>query len=233
MWKTFCQLPVLLRIGGGALALGMAAFIGAYALALRGNRVSSNPADWGNLGSYLGGTIGPLLSLVAVGAMYATYFQQQSYIEQQVNAARDSALSGLIGALTQAVESCQREDRKGRTLGGHAYFEGYGSQLWSDYCDCYNKGMDNPWETARANLLLNNEANWVHIRGQLEYLLRFIDSTMTGTQRVEAMRRLQSHLTQGIATLLAVDTYLNKMSHVTAMAEEFGLLRSVPPEVRD
>jgi hypothetical protein len=143
------------------------------------------------------------------------------------------ALSGLIGALNQSVEACQREHQTKGTLTGNAYFEEYGKQLWSSYCDCFNKGLDDALQTARASLLIGDEANWVHIRSQLEYLVSFISSTMTGAQRVNAMRRLQTHLSPGIAMLLAVDSYLNKTTQVISVAEEFGLFRSVAPEVRD
>jgi hypothetical protein len=82
--EDISSIALLLRVGAGALALGTAAFIVAYVLALRGNHLSSNPADWSNFGGYLGGTIGPLLNLVALAAMYGTYLQQQSFIERQV-----------------------------------------------------------------------------------------------------------------------------------------------------
>ncbi len=53
------------------------------------------------------------------------------------------------------------------------------------------------------------------------------------SQRSEAIAKLQTHLSFGIALLLAVDSYLNGMTKVGAMAREYGLFRSVDPHVSD
>jgi hypothetical protein len=224
MWSNFRQLPLVMRVGAVAGALGVVVIIGSYILVFRAGHLSSSSGDWGNFGSYLAGTVGSLLSLLSLGALYVTYLQQ-------IKASATSALSGEIQALAQSIESCQRETRGT----GHAYFETCGQDLWTSYIDIYNHGYTDAWKTARATLAGVDAANWTNIGSQIKRLLQVVASTtsLSGIQRSDAMAKLQALLSPGIALLLAVDAYLNGSNNVVVMAEQFGLLRSIAPHIRE
>jgi len=205
-----------MRVGVFALMLGIVTVIGSYILAFRGNRLSSDPKDWAEFASYLGGTLGTLLSLLALGALYLTYLQQNI-------ASRESELSGLFQQLSQSVQGCHRELKAGGILSGQAYFEEYGREFWTNYVRCCNEGMS------------GDEANWISIRSQTEFIATFIgtSTTLTEPERVQAMARLKGQLTSGIATLLAVDIHLRKRAELTKLAEKYGLLQAVEEGIRD
>jgi len=61
MARWFVWLPVVLVI---AALLGAVLALGFYVFTFHGTTLSDNPQQWGDFGSYVGGTIGPLVGLM-------------------------------------------------------------------------------------------------------------------------------------------------------------------------
>jgi hypothetical protein len=221
MWSNFRQLPLMMRLGAVAGVLGLVMIVGSYVLVFRSAHLSSSSGDWANFGSYLAGTLGSLLSLLSLGAACIAYVQQ-------LRASATSALFGEIDALAQLISSCQSNNRGS----GHSYFAALGTELWDGYITVSDKGCSDAWQTTRVNMEYDI-ANWTSVGAQIKRLLQVIPGTtsLSTNQRSDAMAKLQTLISPGIALLLVVDSYLDSSTNVIAMAEEFGLLRSIPPHI--
>jgi hypothetical protein len=258
----FAELPLTLKFGAVVAGLAPLVAIASYVLEFRHSGISTDPGAWAQLGDYIGGTLGWLLNLLLLVIMYVTYLTQQqtnanqqrrsdesiellraqtAHLKDQVDTVRQEAfdvqLWGLVSQLIQSILACRRDSKTLGTVVGHACFEQYGAMLWSAYVDSYNrKDKDRDrWRIARSDLLSGDEGNWCSVRGQIEFLVEFIttSSRLSDAQRRQAMTIVTNQLTPGIAVLFAVDTYLAGDTQLAKLAQEFGMFRSVEPQLQD
>lgn len=189
--SRFFDLPLTLRAGALAAVFGPLIVITSYTLRFWRVGISGDPGDWSLFGDYVGGTLGWLLSAIALVAVYVTYLSQQeaaadqklhsdetigllrqqtASLEDQVQVTRQEAfdiqLSNLFFQLVQSILACRREHKELGVLTGHTLFQQLGEQLWRDFVGAHNQGTDAPWREAR-DLLGADAANWSSIRGQL------------------------------------------------------------------
>lgn len=257
--KRFSNLPLTLRVGAVAALLGPLGVIASYVSRFWHSGISSNPDDWARFGDYVGGTLGWLLSSIALIAVYVTYLKQQetdaeqkshseekigllrqqtSQLQSQVEVTRqeafDARLYGLFTQLIRSILACSREHNTMGTINGHAYFQQISGQVWSAYCEAENRGESDPWRVAR-NVLGTEEGNWTSVRGQIALQLGLIASSsqLDSSLRRQAMTLLTSQLSSGIAVLFAVDAFLAEDAQLIAAANEFGLFSAVAPHIRD
>lgn len=98
---------LLWLIGAAALAIIVVA-IGFYAYFLHGP-VSRSGQEWANFGSYLGGAVGPALSLLSILALLITIRQQaRTFLKAEDRARADQhirALDGYLADLRRIEES--------------------------------------------------------------------------------------------------------------------------------
>jgi hypothetical protein len=201
-----------------------------------------------------------LLSLLALLAVYATYLKQQqtdseqqsrsdesiellrqqtTHLGNQIDVVRqeafDTKMSGFVSQLIQSIMACRRDHEKLGTIVGHSYFQQFGEQFWGAYIDSINRNDVDPWREARVSLLGADEGNWRSVRGQIEFIVRFMaaSSNLTDSQRHQAMMTVTNQLTPGIAILFAVDTYLAGDTQLINLAQEFGMFRSIEQHLQD
>lgn len=88
--------PTAIIIGG--LVAGLAVVLLPWALTFWG-ATSGDPANWGQFGDYLGGTLATLISVLALISLLYTFGQQQKQIELLVKQANRSDILSAIDRL--------------------------------------------------------------------------------------------------------------------------------------
>jgi hypothetical protein len=260
-WQLFCMLSLTLQIGTFVAILVPTLTICVYVFHFWRNNISADPGDWADFGSYIGGVLGWLLSLLALSAVYVTYLQQkQDAIEQQRHSNKMVALlqtqnenlanqvsilmkdsfhqriSGKMLQLIQSILGCQREHLTLGTLVGHAHFNELAKGMWSKYVDHYNNlQTSEPLRSARGSVFLIEVASWLSVRNQIEHILRIIKHSqlLTEYERWQAITDVANQLTSGIATFFAIDMCLSNDKELLELSQKYGLLQHVGSQFRD
>lgn len=73
-----------------AVVLSTVIIVAIYVLQFHSQRFSGDPANWGVLGDYLGGTLGPILNLTTIGILVISINFQRKQIEEGRQDARES-----------------------------------------------------------------------------------------------------------------------------------------------
>lgn len=236
-WGTFMRLPVALRIGLAIAVVAPLLAILMYVLTFHGKNIVPDAGAWGQFGDFLGGTLGWLMSSIALLAIYATYIKEQEAVGHALEETFETRLTLHVQLLIQSILGWRAEHRHRGTITGHDVLEGLETQLWQAYVNNRNKGVNEieSWERAYKVTLMGFSANWNSLRGQIEQIARTIlRSTEPGsTARKNAAEVLAPHVSSGIATFFAIAIKEHTNRQMREFVEHHGLLRAALPDRKD
>ena len=254
-WRVFRRLPALMQAGAWLAASAPVVALVAYAVQFRTHELSSTPESWGQFGDYLGGSIGWLIGVITLCAVYATYTKereahsdqerhatatiellrdQNKKLEEQLRQAGQHAFETHVATLVQllidSIQACHHNSGRDGGISGHTYF----SLFAEETVRCYTASLGTPrrldWTAARASVLGGRDSEWNSIRSQIELLARLIDSTtrLDSADRSYMMAILASHVSSGVALFLAIDCQSSENKHLAELLNKYGLARSAP-----